>query len=456
MLFFFQTLITNITNKRKLLTLAFLLAGCISAQTQSTLYFEIRDVKTNTPLSGVTVSLVQGSKLLSVGKTDEAGKFNAKTRATGKLTVNCTAPNYETFERELEIELDSLFFLLSLRPVKIQEIKEVVVKAPGAVDTVFGSDRLSVEDFEVLSNGNLLLLTYSKRLTKGSELILFDGQQYLNSFPIPGRADHLEKDYRGNVHVICTDRVFTILSEKNNLQIAQLDKDYFYRYIAPILDTNGHDLYFSDFDKNYPEFSVWKFDQVDSAYLKFRTVRDDLMMELYRAEYKWVDVRTKLWAKNLEYQTGIDAEIWVGANYFTRSVYYKELYAPFFKVNSSLLVFDYYREQMYTHQLDGTIKDSAELTHHLYKKETGWKSELIQDKVTGNIFAWFEKAGTSYLGKIDLLSGEIQEKYQLNFKYLNKIEIHNNFVYYIYRPFESPQKKFLYKEKLPLSLTVEN
>lgn len=425
------------------------------AFSQKNIRLKVEDLKTNSPLEGVTVSISQ-NRILAIGKTNLNGEYSVDLKANGKLTIMCSMPNYETFERSFEVNGDTISFEVKLRPDVVQEFKEIIVKAPGAVDTVFGSGRLSVEDFEVLNNGDLLLLTYSKRLSKGSEIALYNGQQVLNTFPVPGRADHLEKDYRGNVHVICKDRVFTILPNGNNLQIAQLDKDYYFRYIAPILDTNGREMYFSDFNKNYPEFSFWKYDQIDSTYDIFRTIRDDLMMELYRSEYKWVDVRTKLWAKSLEYETGIDAEIWVGANFFTQSVYYKELYAPFFKVKDQLKVFDYYSEKMFTHNMDGLVIDSVDINHHLNYKTTGWKKHLLQDKVTGNIYAWFEKAGTSYLGLIDLKTGEILEKYQLNFKYLDKIEVHNNFVYYVYRPFESPQKKFLYKEKLPLNFTNSN
>lgn len=420
---------------------------------QTAIQLSVEDLKSSRPLPGVTISITQ-NRILVVGKTDGNGFFNTDITVRGKITISCALANYETFERAIDVDKDSISLQIKLRADVIQELKEVIVKAPGAVDTVFGSERLSVEDFEVLNNGDLLLLTYSKRLSKGSEIALYNGQQILNTFPVPGRADHLEKDYRGNVHVICKDRVFTILPKGNTLQIAQLSKDYYFRYIAPILDTNGREMYFSDFNKNYPEFSFWKYDQIDSTYDNFRTIRDDLMMELYRSEYKWVDVRTKLWAKNLEMETGIDAEIWVGANYFTQSVYYKELYAPFFKVNDQLKVFDYYNEKMYTHDVDGFVVDSVDITHHLNYKETGWKKHVLQDKVTGNIYAWFEKAGTSFLGLVDLKTGEITEKYQLNFKYLDKIEVHNNFVYYVYRPFESPQKKFLYKEKLPLDFTT--
>ncbi|MFA7274396.1 MAG: hypothetical protein WC044_11030 [Crocinitomicaceae bacterium] len=419
---------------------------------QKQLIVSVLDSKSDLPIPGVTISLSQ-VKIVFIGKTDSVGMIQTPFSVNGKINLFANHPNYYSFERQFNMQDDTLKLVIRLRPENIQIIKEVVVKAPGAVDTVFSSSRLHVEDFEVLKNGNMVLLTYPKRLKSGSEVLLYDGQSILQSLSVPDQAERLEKDYRGNVHVICKDRVITLLTEGNVLKIAQLDRPYFYRYIAPILDTNGENLYYSDFNKNYPEFSYWKFDQEDTLYEKFRTVRDDLMMELYRSEYKWVDVRTKLWAKNLEFETGIDAEIWVGANYFTQSVYYKELYAPFFKVNDELLVFDYYRNELFFHDTLGLALGSSDIHHHLDKKTTGWKSAILQDPVNDNLYGWYEKSGTSYLGKIDTKTGEVIAKYQLNFKYLEKIEVNDDFVYYVYRPFESQQKKYVYRERLPDTFT---
>jgi hypothetical protein len=180
-------------------------------------------------------------------------------------------------------------------------------------------------------------------------------------------------------------------------------------------------------------------------------IEDELMMELYRAEYKWADVRTKLWAKNRELQTGVDAEIWVGANYFTQSIYYKELYAPLFHRNDSLFVFDYYKDKLYTFDVNGNPIDSVAIYHHYNKRRTGWRSKLIQDKITGQIYALYDRAGYTYLGLIDTKSGEITEQVKLEYRYVEKVAVHDNMVYYVYRPFESIQKKYLYREGLPYS-----
>jgi hypothetical protein len=173
------------------------------------------------------------------------------------------------------------------------------------------------------------------------------------------------------------------------------------------------------------------------------------MMELYRSEYKWVDVRTKLWAKEQEMKTGIDKEIWVGANYFTQSIYYKELYAPMFKKNDSIFVFDYYKDKLFTFNLKGEKVDSVAIFHHYEPKKTGWRRNLIQDKETGKIYAFFEKDGFCSLRLINTKTGLYDSNIVFEHKYIDKIAVSDGMAYYIYRPFESAQKKFLYETKLP-------
>ncbi len=346
-------------------------------------------------------------------------------------------------------EKDTLTIRYYLKALPVQQEAEVIVRPQGVPQIVYESQRLSVADFEIMSDGRLVLLAYPKRLKKGSELLLYDGQRVQNSFQVPGTATGLTSDYRGNAHILCEKSVYGIQLNGNKIGISSLDPAYFYEYVAPIIDTSRTKMYFSTFDKNYPAFDYYTYDQVDSAYRKIMHVEDELMMELYRSEYKWVDVRTKLWARYKELETGIDAEIWVGANYFTQSIYYKELYAPFFFRNDSIFVFDYYKDRMYTFDQFGDKLDSVSIYHHYHPKASGWKKQLIQDKGTGKIYAVFEKAGYSYIGLIDVRTGEIGEKVKLVNRYVDKIDIYNNFVYYVYRPFESAQKKYLYRERLP-------
>lgn len=352
--------------------------------------------------------------------------------------------------------LDTITYQFEMEFIRVQNQEEMVVAAPGIPIVFFKSNQLSVADFEVLNSGEMLLLTYPKRLNKGNELLVYDGRNVKRRFSVPDVAEELVLDYRKNPHVVCEKNVYGVILENNEITLSTIDKAYFMKYLAPILDTNKTKLYFSNFNKDYPAFDYFTYDQIDSSYSKILEIKDDLMMELYRSEYKWVDVRTKLWAKNLEFQTGIDAEIYVGANYFTQSPYYKELYAPLFHRNDSLFVFDYYKDKLRTYNDLGEPIDSVSIYHHYDKRKTGWESELIQDSKTGEIYALFDRAGFSYLGRINTKTGEITEQVKLEYRFVEKIAIHNNFVYYIYRPFESPQKKYLYMERLPYTFDSAN
>lgn len=332
---------------------------------------------------------------------------------------------------------------------KVHELEQVVIKPAGVPDTIFESKRVSVSDYEFLPDNNLVLLTYPKNLKKGTELLVYDGFKVLSELPVAENGKEMIRDFRGNPHLVTANTVYGIYKENLKLSLSEIPKDYFFQYIAPIVDTAHSKYYFSNFDSKYPAFDYYAFDYLDSSYRKIAQITDKLMMELYRSEFKWVDVRTKLWAKEKENETGIDKEIWVGAAYFTQSIYYKEVYAPMFERQDSIYLFDHYKNYMYTYSFGGYLLDSIPIFYHLQPKENGWKRNIIQDDVSGEIFLYFENSGLVTLRHFNTKTGELGSPIALTFKYPEEVKVHNNSVYYIYRPFESVQKKFLYRERLP-------
>lgn len=433
--------------------LFFVTCVAVYAQQDSVLVrFEIVDKTYQEGIQNVNATLQINNKTI-MRSSNSKGRISVYVPNNAQLNYQLTHPLFESYSGTKKVALksstDTSFISVEMLSYKGKTLNSVTVKAPGIPDTVFESKRLSVADFELLRNGQMVLLAYPKQLKKGSELLLYDGVEVVNSFSVPGTAEELVRDYRGNPHVLCKDNVYGLYVSNSQIGISTLDKAYYMKYLAPIVDTNYSKMFFSNFSKDYPAFDYYAFDQFDSTYSKIIEIEDELMMELYRSEYKWVDVRTKLWAKNKEYETGIDAEVWVGANYFTQSLYYKELYAPMFVKNDTVVVFDYYKDKLFKFDAAGNRLDSVAIYHHYQPKTTGWKKELIQDQTTGEVYAVFDIAGFTYLGLVNLQTGEIKEKVKLEFRYIDKIAIQDNFVYYIYRPFESTQKKFLYKERLP-------
>lgn len=438
---------------RLILLLSIFVSSHVMAQDSALVYVRITDSRSGDPIQNVEVKINMNDSILDL-QTHREGivQFQAPSGASLAFELSHFRFSPTSQKRKVPIKLlpgDTLDFDFTLDFIRIQDLETMEVAAPGVPQVVFDSKKLHVSDFEILNNGELLLLTYPKQLKKGSQMILFDGIEIKANIEVEDVAEELVRDFRGNPHVVCANNVFGLAIKKDLIELATLEKEYFFQYVMPILDTNKAKLYFSNFSSLYPAFDYFSFDRVDSAYAKIMEIKDDLMMELYRSEYKWMDVRTKLWAKTKEMETGVDAEVWVGMNYFTQSIYYKALYAPLFHRNDSLFIFDYYKDRLRTFDADGHPIDSIAIYHHYDKRHTGWDSQLIQDRVTGQIYALYDRAGYMYLGWVDTKTGEINQHVQLEYRYAQNIQVFNNEVFYIYRPFESAQKKYLYKERLP-------
>lgn len=421
--------------------------------------FLFKDSKTNEPIPNVACQLFYLAKsnasVLILDTSLQNGLFIHRLKepvANSYLVVSYTHPIYQGGEKIIQIDptKDTLRLTLYLKAQRIQEVAAIYVR-PNKPDTVYASKIYSVADFELGAKGELYLLSYEKNLQKDAQLQCIWNDTTLFLQNIPERAGALKRDFRGNIHVETATNMYGIQRTDTSLQLGSIPKDYFYKYIAPIVDTSLTRQFYSSYTDIYPAFEYGSMDQLDSSYKAILHIQDDLMMELYRSEYKWVDVRTKLWAKNLELKTGIDAEIYVGANYFTQSLYYQPVFAPLFLVNDTIYIFDYPKDMLRVYNTAGQFLRSTSIFHHYQAKETGFQRNLQQDRITGKIYAVFQKDGYTYLGHIDLITGLIDYKVKMAFRYVEKVRVHNGSAYFIYRPFESTQKKFLYKQKILLN-----
>lgn len=410
------------------------------------------DKMTQDEVRHATLELWTDSIKTSVALSNNNGVAYLTTIPGKEIRIICYHEGYETKEEFItsrQLNRDTVKITLQLQFVR--QLEGFTVLPDGVPETIFASNRLSVDDFEVLQDGRYLLLTYAKNKKKGTELYLYDGTKEISEIPMEENENGVEliRDFRGNTNLITNKQVYGIQVSGEQVFLSRLEKEYFMSYIAPIVDTSVTKYYFSNYNPDYPAFEYFTYDLLDSSYRKIAKIEDELMMELYRSEYKWADVRTKLWAKDRENETGIDAEIWVGASYFTQSIYYKELYAPLFKRNDTLFLFDHYKNLLFRYNETGDLMDSVPIFYHLQEKQTGWKKELQQDPATGQVYSIYEKNGQYTLKRIDLITGQVLENIPLHHRYPDKILIRRNCVYYTYREFETAQKKYLWKEKLP-------
>ena len=323
-----------------------------------------------------------------------------------------------------------------------------IVNINGKPDTIFGHEELSVEDFE-FHNGNYLILTYEKTLKRGSELVYTDQNQKIKyRYPVPENRQALELyvDYQGEINLICKKAVYRIEIGDSKLALYPRDPKDFEFSVKPIVDTAEHMLYFTDYHPDYPALNYFGENIEEDTVALIRFVTDNHLMELYRSEYKYLPPKLKLEAVRMGMKYNIDKEVAAAIiSGFANSMYYNPLYAPLFVVNDTVLVFDHYNDLIYRYDTDNHFIDSVDITYHK-EKQKDWEELIIVDEVSHNVYAVFTRSGYTYLKQIDTETGEVIKTFKFSYKYANRIHIKNDFVYYVYRPYGSLQKKFLYRE----------
>lgn len=401
------------------------------------------------PIPGVRYFLK--SKPDQKAVTDRDGKFKRFVAEPDSLIFQSVAfENNAVYISSKMLNKAAVKGKLNLTVEMKDKTLPVAYITPKKPDTLVGTQEYYVSDFAFDASGYLVLLTYEQNLRRGAEVRLFDEKmKEVDYFKIPGKAIELKNDWRRNVHLITEEDVFWFDVVDGRFKIYLEDRDEYYRNIQPIIDTIERKVYYSNYSENYPAFDYYEYNLNDSLHNILLTVEDSETMEFYRAEFKYLDNRGKVMMADLEYETGIDREIWAGALYYTKTIYYNPIYAPLFKVNDdTILIFDHYKNLMFNYSAENGIVDSTRISYHMDSKRSGWSQPLIQDPVTRKIYVMYERSGYTYLSELDRTNGQVVNSYRLFFKYVEELQIINGNAHYIYRPFESIQRKYLYKEEL--------
>lgn len=429
------------------------------SQEEMLVSFELIDDATKVELESckLNIKLADEQKKLSNYYSKDTITLN-KFSSSDELIIDARINGYNP----LKIAIDLANYKRELKKQRViqltlafeydgQDVIGVDINASQKPTVVFSSDTISVSDFRIIDENNLILLTYPKRLQKSSEVVWFQNGEIKSRLDSPSEAIELIHDYMKNIYLRTKEETYRVTTNQY-LQLHLINTRDLENNVLPIIDTLENEyVYFSNYNKWYPAFDYFMVTRTDTQYTKVRHLEDKEMMEQYRAEYKWADVRTKLWAWDMEAESGIDREIWVGANVFTNSIYYEKPYSPMFLVNEELILFDLYNDLLC--RIDAyncEVFDSIPVEFHKNRRKTNWEREIIQDPITKKLYALYDHVGNTALREIDPETGELSTEIPLYYRYTEHVTVYNNKIYYIYRPFESMQKKYLYVQDLDL------
>ncbi len=423
----------------------------IMANGQEKVVLTVLDQISLTPIQNVNVSSENGYFL---GKTNTDGAIILELYSTKIISLNHVSYS----SKEVEITFGPNSYTIQLMP-KTEVLGDVTITAKEPV-VVYKNDVFHASDYEFLDQNNILILTYEKKrmfkkesqadleILERCKLVCLDENLKVKteSKIIPVAID-IQKDEFGQCFLTTIESIFFVIITDHGIMLDEMSDDFSLNENRNlVIDETNEIQLISDYEDTYPEFSYYLSNRKGDLE-KVCTVKDEQLMHLFRAQYRDFKPREKLEAYRMELKTGIDKEVISGyMSGFHKSIYFRPIYAPAFKVDSGFIIVNHVANQIERYSSKGVKIDGTEIKYHLKSRKTGWTENLIQDKETEEIYTCFEVNGNAILKKINHRTGQIHDEMKLTYRYPEQLSVLNGEVYYLYRPFGSSQKKYLYKE----------
>lgn len=328
---------------------------------------------------------------------------------------------------------------------------------PDRLDSVWGSDSMNVADF-VFYQDVLFLLIYTReqrwkrqnesrrtllsgcrlvRVSSGNSVFMYDfGDQVMESIAGIYGEDIVLRSRNG----------YTRCSIEGNRTEFMEERD-FQMMLAPVIHETADFTLLSGYREEIPYFNYYLHKRHTDRTELVCSIEDRFTKELFNSEYKYLSPRDKMLAYQFELDYGVDRKVVAAAmRSFDQSLYYEPLYAPAFYLDGRYYIFDHHSDQCIIRNPSGTEVKSVSLKHH--KILRNWMRRVWLDEVEGLFYTAAEKSGRIHLYEIDLVSGETVPVMVLEHRYVERIFIHDGYAYYVYRPFESSQNRYLYRQRI--------
>ncbi len=431
------------------LSILIIIFNCIFCNSQSVVIIGIvNDLETKLPVENATIKCLNTP---TTTLTNINGQFLLVLPKKENYKINALHLAYQNFTKEVKTEnKDTIFVLISLKQ-KENLLDSISIYAIQKPETLVGKPNYSVYDFDFYED-KLLLLTAEKNLDQAKiQLADYSGKIY-STFQLPkkaGKAISFFHDYEGYTDIICKDSVFRIDVMNNDLLLMPILKNDFEKFLIPIIDTANKNYYVSDKWDKYPSFNYYYLKHNDTLNNLLQNISNQDLMKLYNLEYYYLPSRAQLEARRLAdfYKTDkkIIAALMSG---FTQSMYFEPLYAPLFIINDTICIFNHYANLLYHYTKQNKLIDSVTINYHHPNNWHDWKKQLFVDEIDTKVYAFYSKSQHHYIKQINYQTGKEILSYKLQHHSAEKIKIKNGYIYYVYRPFESTQEKFLYREKI--------
>lgn len=421
------------------------------------------DITTNAPLVNVNIKL-KDKNLGAI--TNDLGQFYL---ISNKLPVTLVFSYVGYGNQEYSIEFEPLQ-PISIKLIPKTELLKGVVITTEKIDTVYRDKHFSVMDYELLTDG-ILLLIYRYTLNR-SELLFknYEGNNIASVNTLPGKPLRLFKDCLNNVHVLTKNKSYQLYFEKQKIILyppTEIESLISIMQYCELLN-NGklyyHETGYLDLINIY-----YSIDTTNKKRINFHTVIDQDKLDFLAYNPENLSLLNASFTPSLSDLKGLSTDgvlldqirnLEVELR-FNQMAYFPAIYAPMLQLGDSIIIFNHPNSTIDFFNKQDSLISSVPINYHVSANESfqgiissvtrndKWQEEVYIDEHTQKAYTSFLNLnGTKTIKQIDLQSGNLIRSIKIPFPYVEKIQIRNGFMYYIYKGWGESQKKKLFRQKL--------
>jgi hypothetical protein len=203
----------------------------------------VKDAETGKLLSGVEVNVNSLNSYLS----NKNGGYSIHLSQASTVRLTFSLLGYTTVAKTIENPENDTILLNIKLSFKSYQLPEIGINATRKVDTVFGTWKFSVADFEFYED-KLLLLTFKKNMKDASIVLADYSQHILIDKKLNFEAKELTKDYRGNSIIIGAEKNYFITIIDKSIYLEEISKADYEATLKPIIDEQEEKIYFSNYN----------------------------------------------------------------------------------------------------------------------------------------------------------------------------------------------------------------
>lgn len=424
-----------------------------SALAQYAIRGQVLDERGDLPLVGAHVRLLKG---YTVAVADEKGFFEL-VAPTERAAVLVTHVGFQEVTRTLAAVSGLEERTIIRMRVKPVDLPVTEIRAPQP-EVVFERKDLHVGDYLVNDDGLWVLVYGTRRLLhrqalagqtvwQDARLHLLDTQFVEHaSTRLPSSACLLVRDHAMRPVVKAERGAWLIDHEAGTIGIGWIADSTYQQAVIPWTDSLPGLLIGNTWSYSYPSFDHVMHDGATREQRTICTVTDEHWMAIFRSGYKYMSGRNKVLAMDLALEQGTDPEIVAGFMVgWDQDIRYRPPYAPLFVVRDTLCVFDHHLERIRRFDRDLTPIDEVPIT---YQRDADWDHIVVQDRKTEIVYSKFSKGSRTWLRPLEPSTGALGAATPLTHPWPKDVQVHDGYAYYVFRPYESLQKRTLYREQI--------